>query len=374
MAVTFFADLFDGVREGSAEITQNMANLVSTVTPAFQAVFIVYCMFVIYSYWENETSIHGTAIDLFKRIVAWAILLGFGMNIGTYMSIVMPFVTGLGDGLSQAYGGNDAASALDVMAEKLIHIVDTELNEVEGESESMVGEANGTADAADSANTGMWKTITGAVSDLTSGAMEAMFGGLFDKFMALIKALILIIFGFFYIAVAGAYLLVAQVLLNILAAIGPIFFGFALFPATRQFFNNWVGSVLNYGFFFLFATMLVEMSLKFVGKQLDGYQSGVEAYYSGLASMAVGAAADGYAASISSIAVLVCMFLVFTVVLFQLPQLASSLFGGLAAGGFGNALRSMGHARDLFKGIGFKGIGGSKPQSPSNSMAENKGK
>lgn len=197
MAVTFFTDLFDGVREGSAEITQNMANLVSTVTPAFQAVFIVYCMFVIYSYWENETSIHGTAIDLFKCIVAWAILLGFGMNIGTYMSTVMPFVTGLGDGLSQAYGGNDSASAIDVMAEKLIQIVDTELNGVESESESMVGEANGTVDAADSADTGMWKTITGAVSDLTSGAMEAMFGGLFDKFMALIKALILIIFGFF---------------------------------------------------------------------------------------------------------------------------------------------------------------------------------
>lgn len=371
MAVTIFADLFDGVREGSAEITQNMANLISTVTPAFQAVFIVYCMFVIYSYWENETSIHGTAIDLFKRIVAWAILLGFGMNIGTYMSTVMPFVTGLGDGLSQAYGGGNSTSTLDAMADNLIQIVNAELNGVENETDSMISEANGTIDAADGADAGMWETITGAVSDLTSGAMEAMFGGLFDKLMALFKSAILLIFGGAYIAVAGAYLLVAQVLLNILAAIGPIFFGFALFPATRQFFNNWVGSVLNYGFFFLFATVVVDMTLNFVGLQLDSYKAGVEAYYGGIGSLDGGTALGGFKESISSVVVLVCVFIVFIVVLFQLPQLASSLFGGLAAGGFGNALRSMGYARALTKGIGV-----SKPQqSPSNSMtkAEHKG-
>lgn len=364
MAVTFFADLFDTVRDGSNEITAQMSNLISTVTPAFQAVFIVYCMFVIWSYWENETPIHGTAIDLTKRIIAWAILLGFGMNIGTYMSTVMPFVTGLGDGLSQAYGGTDSVSSLDTMVNKLTEIIDQELSGTEKESNEMVGEVNGTAEPNAAADTGMWDTITGAVSDLTSGAMEAMFGGMFDKLMALFKSGILIVFGGAYIAVAGAYLLVAQVLLNILAAIGPIFFGFALFPATRQFFNNWVGSVLNYGFFFLFSTMLVQMSLSVIEGQLDTYQAAVESYYGGIASMS-SAVADGFSASISSVFVLVCMFIVFTVVLFQLPQLASSLFGGLAAGGFGNAIRNISHTKVLAKSL---------KTTPKNSIAENKGK
>lgn len=372
MAVTFFADLFNTVRDGSNEITAQMSNLISTVTPAFQAVFIVYCMFVIWSYWENETSIHGTAIDLVKRIIAWAILLGFGMNIGTYMSTVMPFVTGLGDGLSQAYGGNDSVSSLDTMVNKLTEIIDQELSGTEKESNEMVGEVNGTAEPdAAAADTGMWDTITGAVSDLTSGAMEAMFGGMFDKLMALFKSGILIVFGGAYIAVAGAYLLVAQVLLNILAAIGPIFFGFALFPATRQFFNNWVGSVLNYGFFFLFATMLVQMSLNVIEGQLDTYQAAVESYYGGIASVSGSAAADGFSASISSVFVLVCMFIVFTVVLFQLPQLASSLFGGLAAGGFGNAIRNISHTKVLARTFGGRTASLS---APKNSMAENKGK
>ncbi|WP_371928017.1 type IV secretion system protein [Moraxella sp. FZLJ2109] len=34
----------------------------------------------------------------------------------------------------------------------------------------------------------------------------------------------------------------------ILAAVGSLFFGFALFSPTRTYFTNWAGQVLNYGF------------------------------------------------------------------------------------------------------------------------------
>ena len=44
---------------------------------------------------------------------------------------------------------------------------------------------------------------------------------------------------------------------------------------------------------------------------------------------------------------LICMFVVFGVILLQLPQLTSSLFGGLAAGGFANALSA---AKSLLAG------------------------
>lgn len=223
----------------------------------------------------------------------------------------------------------------------------------------------------------MWDAVTGAVSNLTSGAMDAMFGGLYDKLVALIKNAILTLFGFGYIAVAGAYLLVAQVLLTILAAVGPIFFGFGLFPATRQFFNNWVGSVLNYGFFFLFATILVDLSLTVIDSQLDAHYQGLKEFYGGAltGSLSANAAASSVAGSFGSVGILIALFIVFTVVLFQLPQLTSSLFSGLAAGGYSKMLSQAKNAAVLAKLSGGNKGGGGGGGSPNNQIGmEKKGK
>lgn len=361
MAVELFAPLFEKVRDGSTNITSDMANVISTITPAFQAVFVVYCMFVIYSYWENESSIHGTAMDLVKRIITWGILLGFGMNVGTYMSVVMPFVNELGDGLSTAYGSDGSASGLDTMIQKILEIMDKNFAGSEEVSDEMVADASGAPPVTDESGGGIWDAVTGAVSSLTSGAMEAMFGGLYEWLTAMMKNVILFLCGAIYIAVAGAYLLVAQVLLTILAAVGPIFFGFGLFPATRQFFNNWISSVLNYGFLFLFTTVLVNLSVSLIDAQLDIYYEGLKSVY-GLGNSDV-----GIGDSLASVFTLACMFIVFTVVLFQLPQLTSSLFSGLAAGGYSKMLSQAKNAavlgRSMFNRGGGNTGGSSKPEN-----------
>ncbi|WP_133141416.1 hypothetical protein, partial [Moraxella caviae] len=78
----FFKSIFTTIKDESQTIADNLTNVVDLIMPAAQAIFIVYCMFVIWSYWENESSIQGTFIDLMKRIVAWGLVLGLGMNMG----------------------------------------------------------------------------------------------------------------------------------------------------------------------------------------------------------------------------------------------------------------------------------------------------
>lgn len=105
--------------------------------------------------------------------------------------------------------------------------------------------------------------------------------------------------------------------------------------------------MLNYGFFFLFVNIMTRISIEIVDKQLDKF----------------GASDDGAIAAMSIILSAVCLFCVFVVVLLQLTQLSSILFGGLAAGGFGvantmrrAALSTAGGAAGTAKSLGKTGV------------------
>lgn len=374
-ATTFFNDLFTAVETQTETITGQMSNLISMVMPAFQAIFIVYCMFVIWSYWENESSIQGTFIDLMKRIVAWGLILGLGMNAGAYMGTVMPFVRDLGKDLAGAYSGQKAtATQLDDLVNKIIKITeenDKAVNEANAKSNEAAISGEVPAVNVPTEGVGIVDAVKETLSDLTAGAMESMFGGLTDSIWVMIQNALIWVFSGIYLAVAAAFMLVAQIILSLLAAVGPIFFGLALFPATRGYFTNWIGSVLNYGFFFLFVNIMAHFSIGIVDNQMD-----IFAANGGSGGMAIGI-----------ILSVVCLFAVFIVVLLQLPQLSSALFGGVAAGGFQGVARAMGTAyKSVANGVsgsmklGQTGVNAGKSTaqklgSGGNSMKpENKGR
>lgn len=348
----FFKSIFTTIKDESQTIADNLTNVVDLVMPAAQAIFIVYCMFVIWSYWENESSIQGTFIDLMKRIVAWGLVLGLGMNMGTYTSVVMPAVNDLGTGLVQAYGGETGdAGSLDGVYQKLLEMTETiwhasSVAAQTGADMASTGEvANSTTP--DTGSDGVWGMVSDAagavgdaVSGLTTGAMEAIFGGLHQKILALFNIAFLWVAGGIFIGVAFAFMLVAQVLLSILAGIGPIFFAFGLFPATRTYFTNWIGSVLNYGFYFLIVMITVQMAVSYIGKQLDTQIENAAATIPNAIGGDMAAAAANITMNFSSQLYVVCMFVVFTVVIIQIPSLTSQLFGGLAAGGFSQVART----------------------------------
>lgn len=395
-----FMNMFETIREQTVDIASQFSNIVNMVMPAFQAVFIVYCMFVIWSYWENESSIQGTFIDLMKRIIAWGLILGLGMNIGTYMGTVMPVVSNLGADLAKGYGGNTAdASMLDTVVDQLNSITQATFQAAFEANDQQMSMASTGEVAEPVEDKGFFDGISnavgnaaGAVGDmLTGGMLEAAFDTIGNIIMAFFKVAVLWIFAVPFIAVAAAYMLVAQVMLSLLAGIGPLFFGFALFPATRTYFTNWIGQVLNYGFYFLFVVVTIHLGINIVDAQLTNIASAMQdiavsagiGVHFGAAGAATGAAigviANPMDAGITALSLffLACTFGVFTVVIFQIPSLTSQLFGGLAVGGFAQVARAAAAVKTggLATAAGASKVGKAVVSKVrGNSVAENKGK
>lgn len=326
--MTLFEDIFleidNTVLTNLAGGTANLANIVA---PAFQAVFLVYVVFVAWSYWQNNASIESSAIDLVKRVVVWGLILGFSMNISGYNSTIVPLVLGLGDGLSQAFTGGGAtnAVALDTLATQIVDIVNANASaawEVEG-----IGEKIG-----------------------------AVIGSTFDN------ALILITSSLFFV-IAAAYIVLVKIFLAILVVLGPIFIAFLLFPATRQYGMNWINQVLNYSLLTLLVNIAGGFFIAYVNTVLGGITG---------AGGAAGALIFNDVVAMSAIIQIVLATLMFVIILWKLPELASSLAGGMAANGFGQLMNTARMAKQLGGGKGANKSGGGSVQGAKT--AEGKGK
>lgn len=387
-----FQSLLDSIKNQTTEAFQQFSNIVDMTMPAFQAVFIVYCMFVIWSYWENESSIQGTFIDLMKRIVAWGLILSLGMNAQGYANTVLPFVRDLGTDLAQGYAGSGSDNTFDAVIDKLIQVSETAVETVlSGNAHQMEVASEGEAQTEE--REGFWDKATGMMSDakdavvdtvtgITGGMFEAAFGTIVAIVLLIFKLLILWAFALPFILISAAYMFIAQIMLVILAAIGPIFFGFALFPATRTYFTNWIGQVLNYGFYFLIVTVTVRLAITMANAELDALVAGMMDIVATAGAGAVaGVVANPMDAAISfqSLIYLVAIFGLFIVVIFQIPSLTSQLFGGLAVGGFSQVVRAAAAAKTgglatVAAGKSAAKAVASKVRGTNNMKAENAGK
>lgn len=332
MATTFFTDLFDSLDAATVGLGDGMTNVLDVVMPVFGSVFVVYMIFVVWGYWQNGASIEGTAIDALKRIVGLGLIMGLGLNYGTYSSTVFPFVTDFGDGLAQVWGGTEeAGTALDSIIDKVVEITDTNQMDAETALDNEVVDPDlNEPPVTPPVNTPEEdQGIISSAIDSVTGMGEAVFantiGKLGNTLTALTQSILIWLSAAVFLVVAAAYLLVAQVILILLAAVGPIFFAFAIFPATRQFFTNWIGSVLNYGFLFLFMTVSAQIFITYIDSLLDTWKGEFMA---------------GAVLQPSMLISILAMFFVFAAMLMQIPSVTSSLFGGLAAGGFGEVLRT----------------------------------
>lgn len=332
MAATFFQDLFTDVDSSSQALIDGIKNVIEVLMPMFGAIFVVYCVFVFLSYWENESSIHGMMFDVTKRVIYWAIILGFGVNLSAYYDTVFPVVRDLGEGLAMKAGSNpDAASSLDGIIDKLSQITDTNYADAQAAEDEAVSAATGIpveatnldAPKTEEEKRGILSKIAGVAADAVGGGIAATVGALGDKVMAVIQNVLIWVAGGAFLVMTGAYILIADIMLLFLAAVAPLFFAFALFPATRHYFSNWCSQVLNFGFFALFANLLARMFVVYVDGKLGSWITDIQG--GDLAVMA------------TSLLSLLCMCFIFIVMLQQLPSLTAQLFGGLAGGGFRQA-------------------------------------
>ncbi len=303
-----------------ANLANGTAKLLTMFSPLLEACFIVYVMFVVYSYWQNASSIEGTAIDLMKRIIVWGVILSFGVNLSGYNNLVLPIVNDLGNGMAQAFSGYPSSNAtvLDALAQQLLEVLNANIE---------AGKELPLRDVA--------------------GKLNVIYQ----------NAILVICFTIFFI-VAAAYIILAKVFLSILAVVGPLFIAMALFPATRGFATAWLNQVINYSLLFLFLSITAGIFIGFLQVIMQD-MSAMEVISNAILSRCL--VATG----------------IFVIILLKLPELASGLAGGVAANGYGNLMSAVTSVTRLKGGGGAKGAksgGGSMSAGKGATRAESKGR
>lgn len=257
-----FTDMFaDFDRTVLATINSGSANVIALITPLMAACFGIYVTLIMVSYWNGRAEV--APHDFFLKMAAWALILTAGMNIGYYTTYVVPFFNGLGDDLSNALLGHQGAA------------LSTSLDQLASSY------ANGVLQ--------IWQNAETVPAMLTAILMIA----------------VVVFFGALFMAVAAAFLILAKFALALCLALGPMFISAALFPATRRFFDAWVGQCLNYGLLVALFAATAAIEINFATSHISttfGWKALIE---------------------------MALMGVVFIVVALELPSLASALAGGV---------------------------------------------
>lgn len=258
--VVFFSTLFQAFDANVMQtINTGSAAVISLITPLVAVCFTTYLILVTLSYWRGNNE--DFVIDFWMRMLGALVWIAFGLNIQYYSTYVVPFFNGFGDDLASALAGTpQTGSALDALCTAYV--------------------------------TAMWHIFQAA-------------DGIEDTLNAIAFILLTMIFAVPFIAVAAAYIILAKFALGILLALGPIFFGAGIFPWTRQFFMNWVGQCLNYGFLVCLFAAAGMLEINFAKTMVPSSMT------------------------LTALFQLVMMGISFLIISLNLPGLASQLAGGV---------------------------------------------
>lgn len=225
MAITPFTDLYTFFDTTvNAVLVNGTAHMIALITPLVAAGFGLYMMLILSSYWRGDDDIIEDMQDFWFRMIGWAAIITFGLNIDMYQLYVAPFVTGLGDDLANTVGtGYSSQAALDTMANAFIDSFIKLYNEADG----------------------IKQTLFACLAIFS----EAVFGGAF-------------------MVIAIAYIILAKLALGILVAVGPLFIAAALFPATRDLFKNWTAQCLNYAFMVMLFSFAAQIEIGMISSHI----------------------------------------------------------------------------------------------------------
>src|SRR5476651_561461 len=113
VTVTVFTQLFAQFDNNLLGfINTGSAAMISLISPFCGILFSIYLLCITAGYWRG--GIEEPIMDFGTRMIGWAAILTFGMNIQYYSTYVVPFFNGLGDDLATALTGTtQTGSALD---------------------------------------------------------------------------------------------------------------------------------------------------------------------------------------------------------------------------------------------------------------------
>ena len=243
-------------------------------------------------------------IDLGKRIVGWLVIIAFAFNASQYLKLAN-MLWMLPENLSGLLGTQEyTASALDTQSNNILL---------------------------------MMENIFAYAAELDM--LQAS-----DKLMLYAGGSVAVVLAYLFFIITFAYYLIAKLSLAMVIVIGPLFIGAMLFPATRQWGMNWIGQVLNYSVTVVFFVILGTLQNDFFKNHLEN-------------------AVVGDITSLAQVMGLIPLFflstVIFILVAWSIPSIASALTGGASVNGFSRTIMSM--AR-WAKGVKLPGGNSVKPK------------
>jgi type IV secretion system protein VirB6 len=263
-------------------IGSNTAALASALEPAVVTLATLYVM--AWGYLHLTGQIEEPFIAGLKRIITLVVILGVGLNLWLYNTIIVDtFYKAPAQLAAAVIGAGDPVSTIDAIWE------------------------SGGAVAGNLWIKGQtWNSA--AVGYVLAGAVVWCFMGL------------LCVYAMFLIALAN-------IALAVLLALGPLFVPMLLFDATKRMFAAWVAQLTNYGLITVLTVMVVALLLQLV----QTYASQTAARGSAILTMD----------ALNMVLVAVLVFLI----LRQIMPTAAALSGGMALASFGLVSRSIGWAQ-----------------------------
>jgi type IV secretion system protein VirB6 len=274
--MNFFATFWEWLNSQlDTYIGQNTARMAEILEPAVVTLAILYVM--IWGYLQIAGEIDEPLAEGVKRIVVLALILGAGLHLWMYNSLMVD----------------------------TFYRAPTEL------AAALIGATDpvGTIDA-------IWDrggTVAGNLWD-KGGVMTGDFGYYLAGALVWILIGALCVYAMFLIALSS-------IALAVLLALGPLFITSLLFGATRRFFSAWVAQLANYGLITILTVMISALLLQIV----ESYATQTAARGAAILTVDV----------LNMLLVAVLVFLI----LRQVMPIAAALAGGIALSSFGLASR-----------------------------------
>ncbi|MDO1509545.1 MULTISPECIES: type IV secretion system protein [unclassified Neisseria] len=285
MPSSYFSDAANILMNGmGSNLFSKAGNLISAIAPVFQIGFGIYMLLVVLDYYNR--GFDEKAVDLGKRMIGWLVIIACAFNASQYAKIA-DIAWNLPDNLSGVFGTAEyTASALD---SNINNIVET------------------------------WGKIQAYAAELDWDQIS-------DKLLLYLVGVFIFILGCLFFAVTFAYYLIAKLSLAMVILIGPLFIGSMLFPSTRQWGMNWIGQILNYAITVTFFTILGTLQNDFFVNHMQNVFT--------RESFSV-------AEVIMTLPVFITGTILFIIVAWNIPSIASALTGGASANGFSRTLMSI---------------------------------
>ncbi|WP_373741700.1 type IV secretion system protein [Neisseria sp.] len=284
---TFFADV---AKTLGADLGQNLldktGDFIGQITPLFTACFSLYVLLVIWDYYQSNLNV--AAVDFFKKCIGWILIIGLSFAPSNYMKLA-GIIYNLPDEIAGIFAGGYKveASAMDASWKLLTDLLD-KISEIHDQHN--------------------WMEI------------GVHFG------LVLKIGLVISLCGALVVGLSFAFYMVAKISLALVLMLGPLFLGCLLFPSTRQYAINWIGQCLNH---IITCTMFVLLTKL----QMAAFDKAV--------NMALSGGVADYAAAELLPPLFLLQTIIFLVVVFNIPSIASALTGGAAVSGATRQLMSL---------------------------------